>query len=65
MWSGNIDEVPNGYGVCDGRTINGKVMPDLSGRFIRMIDSGESVGAKDNSDLSSNGSGTRISYIQI
>ena len=50
MWSGNIDDVPSGYGVCDGRTIDGVQMPDLSGRFIKMIESGDPVGPVDNND---------------
>jgi hypothetical protein len=48
MWSGDINNVPPGYGVCDGRIINGIQMPNLSGRFIKMIDSNGSVGPVDN-----------------
>lgn len=31
MWSGEIDNIPSGWALCDGKT---KGTPDLSGRFI-------------------------------
>jgi microcystin-dependent protein len=34
MWSGNSSNVPNGWAICDGRTVNGYITPNLSGRFI-------------------------------
>ena len=60
MWSGDINDIPPGYGVCDGRTINGIQMPNLSGRFIKMIDSNGSVGPVDNQDLESDGKSIKI-----
>ena len=60
MWSGDINNVPAGYGICDGRTINGITTPNLSGRFIKMIDSNESVGPIDNQDLESDGKSIKI-----
>lgn len=60
MWSGNINNVPAGYGVCDGRIINGIQLPNLSGRFIKMIDSNESIGPVDNQDLESDGKSIKI-----
>lgn len=60
MWSGDINNVPSGYGVCDGRTINGITTPNLSGRFIKMIDSDESVGPVNNQDLESDGKSIKI-----
>ena len=60
MWSGDINNVPPGYGVCDGRTINGIQMPNLSGRFIKMIDSNGFVGPVDNQDLESDGKSIKI-----
>ena len=60
MWCGDINNVPSGYGVCDGRVINGIQLPDLSGRFIKMIDSNESVGPVDNQDLESDGKSIKI-----
>lgn len=60
MWSGDINNVPSGYGVCDGRIINGIQLPNLSGRFIKMIDSNESVGPVNNQDLESDGKSIKI-----
>lgn len=60
MWCGDINNVPSGYGVCDGRVINGIQLPDLSGRFIKMINSNESVGPVDNQDLESDGKSIKI-----
>jgi microcystin-dependent protein len=34
MWSGSIDEIPDGWALCDGEKHNGKHTPDLRGRFI-------------------------------
>lgn len=34
MWSGDVDSLPDGWALCDGRTINGVKTPDLQGRFI-------------------------------
>lgn len=34
MWSGSVNEIPSGWVLCDGRTINGERIPDLRGKFI-------------------------------
>ncbi|MEM9339664.1 MAG: hypothetical protein AAGA66_13095 [Bacteroidota bacterium] len=34
MWSGDPDNTPNGWALCDGREVEGVKTPDLSGRFI-------------------------------
>jgi microcystin-dependent protein len=35
MWSGTIADIPNGFVLCDGRTVSGfGTVPDLRGRFI-------------------------------
>jgi microcystin-dependent protein len=34
MWSGSIVSIPSGWSLCDGRTENGVLTPNLSGRFI-------------------------------
>jgi microcystin-dependent protein len=35
MWSGTIADIPNGFVLCDGRTVSGfGAVPDLRGRFI-------------------------------
>lgn len=63
MFNGQINEIPNGYVICDGN--NGT--PDLRGRFIRMVGQTgqtlEAAGAKDNNDLVTNGNGTRQAYL--
>lgn len=38
MWSGAT--VPAGWAICDGNTVNGRVTPDLRGRFILGTGSG-------------------------
>ena len=37
MWSGKI--APDGWALCDGRTVNNIKTPDLQGRFIAGVDS--------------------------
>lgn len=35
MWSGDVNSVPKGWTLCDGKTdINGIKIPDLKGRFV-------------------------------
>jgi microcystin-dependent protein len=34
MWSGSSVDVPFGWAICDGTTVNGYTTPDLRGRFI-------------------------------
>jgi hypothetical protein len=51
MYNGLLNNIPVGWVICDGT--NGT--PDLRGRFIRMIDAGESCGPKNNSDLETDG----------
>lgn len=58
MMSGSYP-IPDGWAICDGN--NGT--PDLRGRFIRMIGEGESTGPVNNSDLVTNGTGTRQAYL--
>ena len=42
MWSGSPSQVPDGWALCDGRTSNGRMTPDLKGRFIVGYDQGDS-----------------------
>ena len=42
MWSGSPSQVPDGWALCDGRTSNGRMTPDLKGRFIVGYDPGDS-----------------------
>lgn len=34
LWSGAIGNIPTGWGLCDGGTINGVTTPDLRDKFI-------------------------------
>jgi len=34
MWTQGITNIPTGWALCDGRTVNGMTTPDLSGRFV-------------------------------
>lgn len=34
MWSGYNENIPTGWALCDGRTVNGIQTPDLRGKFI-------------------------------
>ena len=34
MWSGAVNEIPSGWALCDGRTVNGHTTPNLCKRFI-------------------------------
>ena len=60
MFSGTIAQIPDGWAICDGT----KGTPDLRGRFIRMVSAGENPGAQNNSDLETNGAGTRQAYLK-
>ena len=68
MFSGAVADIPEGWAVCDGELHNGIRTPDLRGRFIRMVSENngvwESSGWKDNSDLETNGTGTRQAYLK-
>ena len=56
----NGSQIPEGWAICDGQ--NGT--PNLTGRFIRMVDTGENAGPINNNDLETNGEGTRKAYIK-
>lgn len=49
-YSGGSATLPSGWYVCDGRTINGTVLPDLRAKFI--------YGASVDADLATTGGGT-------
>ena len=34
MWSGTVADIPAGFALCDGSTVNGVRTPDLRGRFV-------------------------------
>lgn len=35
MWSGLVENIPNGWAICDGSTVNGQLTPNLMGKFIK------------------------------
>jgi hypothetical protein len=34
MWGGDQNDIPEGWGLCDGRVYHGVTTPDLRGRFV-------------------------------
>ncbi len=34
VWSGSAAQIPAGWALCDGSTVNGRKTPDLRGRFV-------------------------------
>ena len=46
IWSGDKDNIPDGWALCDGQTVNGHPTPDLRGRFIPGAGGAYAVGAK-------------------
>jgi microcystin-dependent protein len=48
MWSGAENQIPDGWALCNGNTVNGKQTPDLRGRFVvgAGTGSGYSIGDK-------------------
>ena len=42
MWSGSANEVPDGWALCNGQTLNEKTTPDLRGKFIVGYDANDS-----------------------
>ncbi len=34
MWSGAVADIPDGWALCNGSTVNGHATPDLRGRFV-------------------------------
>lgn len=44
MWTKDTTTIPSGWYICDGRSDGTSSTPDLRGRFIRQINSGETPG---------------------
>ena len=44
LWSGAANEVPSGWALCNGQTVNGIQTPDLRGRFLVGAGGAYSVG---------------------
>jgi microcystin-dependent protein len=34
MWSGSVTNIPAGWALCNGQTVNGRATPDLRDRFV-------------------------------
>ena len=34
IWTGSVDQIPDGWALCDGQTINGFQTPDLRTKFL-------------------------------
>lgn len=34
IWSGSVSNIPTGWALCNGQTVNGQVTPDLRDRFV-------------------------------
>jgi microcystin-dependent protein len=34
LWSGNSGQIPDGWALCNGQTVNGRTTPDLCDRFV-------------------------------
>ena len=45
IWSGAENAVPAGWALCNGQTSNGRITPNLQGRFVIGPSSGRGVGA--------------------
>ena len=45
MWSGSTGDIPTGWALCNGQTVNGKVTPNLCDRFIVGAGGNYAVGA--------------------
>ena len=54
MWSGNTENLPAGFALCNGQTVNGVQTPDLRGRFIVGFDANKSNVPANATDLTEN-----------
>jgi hypothetical protein len=37
MWSGSVGQVPTGWALCNGQTVEGRTTPNLANRFIKAV----------------------------
>jgi microcystin-dependent protein len=51
MWSGSIANIPSGWALCDGQTVNGIGTPNLRDRFVVGAGGGYGVAGTGGSDL--------------
>jgi Microcystin-dependent protein len=54
MWSGAIADIPGGFALCNGQTVNNVVTPNLSGRFIIGFDEASNNLPANSTDLTQN-----------
>ena len=50
VWSGSQGNIPSGWTLCNGQTVNGRTTPDLRDRFIVATGSAYSLGATGGAD---------------
>ena len=61
MWSGDANNIPKGYAICNGDIVDDIQTPNLSGRFIKMIGPDDKeIGAVNNPDLEKDGKSIKI-----
>ena len=41
LWSGAVNNIPDGWALCNGQTVGGQKTPNLSGRFVVGYDAGD------------------------
>jgi microcystin-dependent protein len=63
MWGGDQNDIPNGYRLCDGGSLNGVTTPDLRGRFVLGFNDGAAGvnGSSTNGGNTTTGTGARTS----
>ena len=72
MFSGNPDDLPDNWKVCNGQRVNdsaspfnGRSLPDLRGLFVRGADSNNVVGRRDGSDNYADRHSHRFGYTAL
>lgn len=63
MWGGDQTNIPEGWRLCDGGSLNGVTTPDLRGRFVLPYNDGASGvnGSSSNGGNTNTGTGARTS----
>lgn len=50
-WGGSTNEIPEGWALCDGRTLNGITTPNLVGKFIKAANASGGTGGKNSQSI--------------